>query len=154
MPWVVPVMMVAGTVLSAYSAMEAGKDAKDTSKLQAGAMTQQAGQERAASQRVAAEERRKGRLAQSRALALAAASGGGASDPTVTNILSGIEGESEYNALSAMYEGEERARTLETNASITKKYGKDTKSAYQLQAASTVLKGGGSLMGRYGGSFS
>lgn len=80
---------------------------------QAVAMEQSAGQERAASQRAAIEEQRKGRLIGSRAQAIAAASGGGALDPTIVNLLGDIGTEQEFRSATALYQGEERARALE-----------------------------------------
>lgn len=76
-------------------------------------MEQQAGQERAASQRAAIAQRKQGNLVSSRARAVAAASGGGALDPTVMDIMSGIEGEADYRTALALYEGDERAKGLE-----------------------------------------
>ncbi len=79
---------------------------------------QQAGQERATAQRSASEQRRQGRLLASRALARAAASGAGAGDPTVENIIGDIGAEGEFRALSEMFIGEERALGLETQADL------------------------------------
>lgn len=79
---------------------------------------QVAGQVRASSQRGAAEQRRLARFAESTALARAAASGAGAADPTVENILGDIGAEGEFRALSELFMGEERARGLETAADL------------------------------------
>jgi hypothetical protein len=70
----------------------------------------------AASQRQAAEERRQADLVASRALAVAAASGGGVSDPTVVNIIARTRGEGVYRANVALYEGAERARSMRIEA--------------------------------------
>src|SRR3990172_2605978 len=99
-----------GTAVSTVGQIQAGNAARKSANFQAAQMNQQAGQERATSQRAAIEQRRAARIAASRATALAAASGGGATDPTVLNILGDIKTEGEYNALSAMFGGEERAR--------------------------------------------
>ena len=85
---------------------------------QAAQARQSAGQERAAAQRGAIEQRRKGRLLSSRALALAAASGAWAGDPTVENILADIGAEGEFRALTELFVGEERARNLEMQADL------------------------------------
>ena len=79
---------------------------------------QAAGQERATAQRAAAEKRRQGRLLSSRALAVASASGAGAGDPTVENILGDIGAEGEFRALSELFIGEERALGLENQADL------------------------------------
>ena len=67
---------------------------------------------------LASEQRRQGRLLSSRALAVAAASGAGAGDPTVENIIGDIGAEGEFRALSEMFIGEERARGLEMEADL------------------------------------
>lgn len=82
------------------------------------AMEQRAGQERASAQRQAIEQRRQGRLVSSRARAVAAASGGAVTDPTVTGILADIDTEAEYRALTGLFQGEEMARGLEHGAAI------------------------------------
>ena len=85
---------------------------------QAQAMEQRAGQERAVAQREAGQQRRAGDLVSSRAQAIAAASGGGALDPSIIDIMAGIEGESDTRAGNALYTGEERARGLEYGATL------------------------------------
>lgn len=79
---------------------------------QAAQYAQQAGQERASAQRGALNERKRQRLAMSRALALGAASGGGA-DPGLMSIIGDIVEEGEFRFLSELYAGEERGRGLE-----------------------------------------
>ena len=73
-------------------------------------------QQVASSQRTAADEQKHARLVASRALAVAAASGGGASDPTVVGIISRIAGEGTYRSMTALYEGEMAARTSRRQA--------------------------------------
>src|SRR5690348_3482928 len=102
-------LAVAGTALRAGgSIIKSNSEAKDLRR-QADQLDAQAGLERASSQRAAMEEQRQSRLASSRTLALAAASGGAADDPTVANLMAGISGEGEYRALSALYEGDQKA---------------------------------------------
>lgn len=79
---------------------------------------QQAGQERATSQRAAIERRRTAKLLESKALARAAASGAGAGDPTAEKILGDIGAEGEFRALAELFVGEDRARGLETQADL------------------------------------
>ena len=88
-------LIVGGTLLSAYNQTQMAKASLAGAKIRAVQLEEKAGQERAISQRKAVNVRRQAKLAESRALALAAASGGGASDPTVMNIISGIAGEGE-----------------------------------------------------------
>jgi hypothetical protein len=117
---------------SQYSAMRAAGKAQQRAaeygatlaERRADAMEMRAGEERATAQRSAMEQRRQGRLLESRARALAAASGGGATDPTVTNILGDIEYEADYRALTASYEGETMAHGLEY-AAVLERAGAD-----------------------------
>ena len=78
--------------------------------------TVNAGQAIAAGQMGAQEQRRQGALINSRAQALAAASGGGALDPTVVRIMANNAGETALRANIALYQGEEQARQLRMQA--------------------------------------
>lgn len=59
---------------------------------------------------------RQGAFAVSRGLAVAAASGGGAMDPTVVNSLANTTSTAAYNGAVALYNGEEQARVLRMQA--------------------------------------
>lgn len=156
-------LLVAGTAISAMgtlaqgnAAAQQGKIAQQGLEYQARQLEVNAGQERAASQRDAIEARRSSQLSASRAINL---SGAGASDPTITGIVGGIGAEGEYNALSALYEGEERARGLKTQADVaryegrTKAWeGKVAKQQSRVKAIGQVLSASSSGMsGKYGG---
>lgn len=132
-----------GTIIGANS------EAKELRR-QANQLDEQAGLDRASSQRQAIEERRGARLANSRTLALAAASGGGADDPTIVNRMADIDAEGEYRALTALYEGEETARGKEAQAKANRRAAKATKTAGYLKAAGSILGAGSSLYDRYG----
>lgn len=147
---VAAVASIGGSVLGGLGAMQAGKAANVNAKFQAAQLEQQAGQERASSQRVALEERRRAKITASNAQAAAAASGGSATDPTVLNITGDIAKQGEYNALSALFEGEEKARGLGLQASSTRMEGKQAKRAGMISGISTIVGGvGGSLMSKY-----
>ncbi len=118
-------LTVASTAFQAISTLQAGKAEQEAARArqqalehQAAQARQNAGQERAAAQRAAIEQRRQGRFLESRALARSAASGAGAGDPTVENILGEIGAEGEFRALSELFIGEERALNLETQADL------------------------------------
>ena len=138
-----PALKAGGTILGASSQAK-------TLKKEAAGLDRQAGLERASSQREAIEERRQSRLVQSRGLAVAAASGAGADDPTVVNLLANLEGEGEYRALTALYEGNERAIGMEDQARARRKEAKNIKTAGIINAASTMLGAGSSMYDRYG----
>lgn len=151
---------LAGAGSQAAAAESEGKAQKAMAEYQARQLRYKAGQERASSQKQAINERRRARLAGSRARAVAAASGGGASDPTVMDILATLRGEGEYNAQSALYEGEESARGLEAQASAAEASGdyasaaaayraKATRRAGYMSAAGNLLSSGASFYSKY-----
>lgn len=133
---------------------QAGAYAETLAGRQADVLKQQAGQERARAQRQAMEQRRQGRFVESRATALAAASGAGVSDPTITGILADIDTESEIRALYSMYEGEEAARGLEYDAQLALARGEEAhysgkvaKRLASAQANAALLSGVGGAVG-------
>jgi hypothetical protein len=138
-------LLVSGTILGAAGLSSAANSQRRSSNFEAAQMEQQAGQDRASAQRQAAEERRRARFAQSRALAVSAASGG-AADPGALNILGDLEAEGEYRALSALYEGEESARGLATGAAARRYEGASARRSGQL----SVLTAGSTLLEKYG----
>jgi len=154
----------AGLALQAEGASRALADAKAiaarkraAAEFEAGQLEQQAGQAIAASQRTVFSEVRQSKLVQSRAIALAAASGGSASDPTVVNIVAGIASEGAYRQNLALYQGEEKARQLRLSAAADRLSGEigAAASLAQGRAIATettgkILGTGGSLYARYG----
>ena len=183
--WVPIAFSAASTIIGVVGQISAGQSQADAARAQAEyqssalryqaklatrqaqQMEQEAGQERAVSQRAAMEERRRGRFVSSEAQAIAAASGAGALDPTIVNILGDIGAEEETRALTALYMGEERARGLEYGAKLTRAGGRGdiyaaqralqaggieasaAKRASYFGAAGTLLEGGSSLFSKY-----
>lgn len=157
-------LSIFGSITQAAGARQAGQAARDNAERQrvaaqftAAQLEQQAGQSIAASQRQAAEQTRQATLLKSRALALAAASGAGASDPTIVNLMSRISGEGAYRSAVALYQGEEQARQsrlkaagaiYEGDAAVAG--GIDRQNAYNTSATASLLSGAGSLFARYG----
>lgn len=156
--------VAAGTVMTVYGQVQAGKAAAQAGQarnvekqFEAAQYTQQAGQAIAASQRNAIEERRTSRYLQSRALALAAASGAGASDSTITKIIADIAGEGAYRASVALYNGEEQARQLRLEAqsalytgAVEEIGGEQRQTAYNISAVGSGLSGAANLYEKYG----
>lgn len=142
--------MVAGTVLSAVGARNEGIQADRAASYEADQLENNANQGRAISQRQAIEERRKATLLESTLRNRAAASGGGG-DVGVIDLAQDIDAQGEYNAMSALYEGEEKGRNLEGAASVRRWEGKNARKAGNLKAISTVLSSAGSMYGKYGG---
>ena len=147
---------VAGYEQAADDARLAGRRENVERQFEARQLEQQAGQSIAAAQRDALEERRNANLAASRALALAGASGGGASDPTIVRIVSSLKGEGSYRAGVALYKGEEQARKLRMGAAgktyeglLAEDQGNRKGSAYEIQATAALFEGGSSLASNY-----
>ena len=114
--------------LSAAGTVASGVAANNNAKYEAQQMDMRAKEEVASSQRDAIAKRREGDLINSRAQALAAASGGGAGSdaPTIIKLMSQTTGESEYNAQTSMYGGQSRAAGLMDSAKGRRAQGKST----------------------------
>jgi hypothetical protein len=147
-----PEMTMAGTVVNAGSQIGAGVAARRAGQFMGAQGDVAAGQAEAASQRTAADVTRRANLLQSRALANAASSGGGASDPTVMDTVSRIAGEGAYRSQLALYEGSDQARALRQRADIARYQGTLAERAGFVGAAGSVLKGGATLLDKYGGA--
>ncbi len=136
-------LAIGGSLLSAFGSMSEGKAQYKAAQFQAAQLDQNAGQAKAAGQRDAAQEIRQSELLQSRALAVAGASGAGAVDPTVLRIISGLAGEGALAAQTAMFNADEQARGMRTQAAATRFEGAETRKASKVRAISTILSGAG-----------
>jgi hypothetical protein len=157
-------MQAAGVFMQMWGALESGRMARiqgERARLAAEFSAWQAEQEGglaiAISQRQAEEERRKAGFLASRALAVAASSGAGVSDPTMIDILTKTRGEGAYRANVALYEGEARARQLRLDAAAGRLSGAqaavegaERQLGYGLGAVGTGVRGVASLYARYG----
>lgn len=149
-PFIPAAIAAIGTVLSSRSQKKQGEQAQDAANFEADQLEESSGQQIASAQRTAIEDRHQGALAQSRALAVAAASGGGASDPTVVNIISKLAGEGAYRGMVDLYSGEEKARQMRVQADITRKGGGQAYQNAQNTSLATAISGASSLFTRYG----
>lgn len=117
MSWVGAIIGAVSTVMSSDAQIAGGKAAMATAKrkqqeanFEAAQLDIDAGQAKAISQRAAEDQNLQAKLVNSTALARAAASGAGASDPTVLKILAKTSATGAYRGGVAMYEGEAQAR--------------------------------------------
>lgn len=159
-------MQGAGALVQLYGAMQSGKAARaagDRAKVAAEFDAWQAnragGQAMAVAQRQAREELRQADLQASRALAVAAASGGGVSDPTIVRLLANVRGEGVYRSHVALYEGEARARDLRLSGGSSRVAGAEAalegvnRQTGALYAGfGSAVRTGASLYEKYGGS--
>ncbi|MBZ9873075.1 hypothetical protein LB542_19700 [Mesorhizobium sp. BR1-1-9] len=107
-----------GAVVSGVGTVASGVAEKRSADYEAAQMDMKAKEETAAAQRDAIAKRREGAILNSRAQALAAASGGGAGTdaPTIVRLMGQTAGEADYNAQTAMYGGYSRAAGLRDSA--------------------------------------
>lgn len=144
-----PYVQATSTALSAYSQYAQGKDRDRQSQQIASQYQEQAKRQQAVAQLEAQQERKKARLVKSRALAVAAASGAGASDPTVSDILTDIDTEGEMNALTTLANGDYLAQGLNLQANATRREGRAAKRMGKLGAATTAFSGAASWWDKY-----
>jgi hypothetical protein len=149
-------LQLSSTLLSASSQFSRGESYRSSgaarqaaSEFEAKQLDIEAEQAVGIGMRGAADETRKARLVESAALARAAASGAGASDPTVMNIIARTAGEGAYRASVAMYEGEAQARLDRLRAAgaryegaVAAAGGEAAGKSSDLAGASTLLTGG------------
>lgn len=138
------------------AALAAGMRKQQLANYEAQQLDVNAKQAFAASQRAAYFKGQEGDLVLSRMTALAAASGAGASDPTILNLKAQILARKAYNMEAALYGGEEQARGMR-EAAKAKRYGgelamadaKSAKSSYKFAAMSSLFSGGAGMFERY-----
>lgn len=152
-------MYAIGSLAQAVSLREQGKMAKiqmeerrAAAEFAAWQAEQQAAVAVAIGQRNAIEAGRQTRVLESRALALMAAGGGGASDPTSVRLMADLEAQGAYRKGVALYEGEAQARSLRYQAVVgrTQPFEEGKQAAYNMAASGELLKGSATLYARYG----
>ena len=130
-----------GTLLTTAGTLYSGVRAMQTGNQQASILQQKGEQELAIAQRKAMESRRQKDLVLSRQRAVAAASGGGATDPTVMSIMGQTEKQGEYNALMDMYNGRTMRADLFNEAASAKASGRDALIGSVISAGSGIYSG-------------
>lgn len=155
-PYVGTILGAAGSIRSAKAARKQGRQILALRNEQAVDLERQAIEVKAIAQRQAIDDQEKAELLISRAQAVAAASGGSATDQTVLDVMSDIEGEGAYRAAMAMYQGEREAETLRQEAKYTRMGGEISRkesnaraSAYEMEAAETIAQGATTFYDRY-----
>ena len=129
-----------------YSGIRGGNEAKKRGDLDARELRKRANARRAAGHREAEEEQRNAELAYSRALAIAAASGGGVSDPGVVKIFADLQAEGDFRVLSRLYAGEDEAQGIEYRADVAQREGRARRKLSRYGALSEAV----SFAERYG----
>lgn len=140
---------IASGVIGAAGAIQQGQAANQAAKFEATQQEMAGKEEFAASQRDAETARLEGELIRSRQQAVAAASGGGATDPTIVRLMTDTAKVGELNAQSALYGGESRRRGLFDQAMGTRMTGKAALQGSYLGAAGQLASGFGGAFTNY-----
>ena len=149
MSWVSIGIAAVGLAVQVSGQQKAKKAAKADAAFLAQQQAEAAVRSRAIGQRQASQERKQARLVSS---AIQARAMGGGLDPTVVDIEREVAGEGEYRALAALYEGEQGALGLESQANAGLRSSRARTRAMNWQTAGTVLDGAGRMYGRYADS--
>lgn len=135
---------------TSYSQLTAGDAANQEARQRAADERAQANAVQVTAQGEAHNRRRRAELLASRARAVAGASGSGASDPTVNNIVADINAGGEYDAASALYSGDFVAEGLRANAAASEREGRAAVSSSRLRAAGTIFSSLTGFAEKYG----
>lgn len=143
----------AGQIAAAAGKIASGFSSASQSSAQASALNYRAAQEReqaiqadATAQAQAKIDYNDTKKAIGSARAIAAASGGSATDVNVINDLGKIQARGNFKAASALYAGQERADGLNDQASLDNWMATQAKKAGTIQETTGILGGAGSLM--------
>lgn len=146
-----------GSEMIGASHLAQGEAQNQADIFQAQQLRQNAGQAMAGAERTDVDVQRQVNLISSRALAVAAANGGGASSPSAITNISRIAGEGAYRQSLALYAGQQQSQHDTLQAEGDEFSGKmavnNAKSIYdasQVNTAATLMKGGSSLFSKYG----
>ena len=152
-------MAAIAAVLAVASTAMKMKGEADSSRATQGRMVQRKAELEANAQTVKAvaqqkgfEEDRKTKIIASRAQALAAFSGAGATDSTVSEVISDITGEGEYRRNVALYNGQEDARRLLLDARSTQQAADEERKASRTRQLTSLFDLGSSAYSKFGKS--
>lgn len=134
-------MGLIGGLLSSVGSVVGGIAQSNQLQAQADADKVKAGETRASGQREAIRRSKEAKLVMSRQQAVASASGGGAGDPTVVNLMADVGREGKYQSGVATYESETQARGLEFDAKIKKMEASQAMFAGFIGGASSLVNG-------------
>ena len=140
-----PIIGIIGTAVSAYGTIAGANAQASGMEYQAAVARTKARQEEAIAQRQQMETDRKTKLTLSRAQAVASASGGSATDPTVVDNAGDIAARGKYTGGLQMWQGKMNAWDFDTKAQGLQASADATRSGGKLSAFSTILGGAASI---------
>lgn len=135
-----------GRSFTAGTQIRHGLDMQAAAQYQAAQLRQMANTEAAQGERSAEWEGIKTQELMSHQLARAASGGGGASDPTIVNIMARTASEGAYRQASALYSGQDAARLRTMQADAEEYQGKAAKDSAFINAAGGILDSGTSIL--------
>jgi hypothetical protein len=141
-----------GMVLGAASKVSAGYAQKGALDASANELTQEAGQSVAAGIQGATAQRRRTAYVASNAQARIAGGGLSTTGTSAQAVIGGIKGQGEYEALTQLYQGEDRANELNFRSAQMRNQGSNAVTGGWLAGMNTVLSGGTSFYDKYGAS--
>ena len=130
---------VAVTAVQAGLALNKGAQVRKQKVQEANALEDAAGRKMAATTAKMEEDARLKAHMESRALAVAAAGGGGVDDPTMVNLIGDLNAEGEYRIMSRLYVGQDEATGLREQAYAARREGDAALQAGYVGAATTVM---------------
>jgi hypothetical protein len=137
------IMGIASSAVGMMGSIAQAKAMNEQAKAESMQMGMMAAEEKAVASRDAQAKDKEGRLLLSRGQAVAAASGGGATDPTVLELAGDIGRETSVQKRELMRQGQEKARNLEYKATVGRWAAKQ-------QGKMTILGGIGNMIGGIG----
>lgn len=153
----IPYITAATAAVSAIKTDQNQKAAAEQTRIigahEAAQLERNANSQRAAAQRRAEDIKRQVAFITSRARAVAGSSGAGVSDPSVVNTIADLTSEGEYRAMTALYNGEEAAKGMESQAAATRMGASSRADSYSnagdAALAEGLMKSGSILYDKY-----
>lgn len=147
---------IAVIAVMALMALNEGAQKRKQHVAAAEGLSDAANREMAATTADMAEATTEKKKMESRAIAVAAASGGGIDDPTIVNLIGDLNAEGEYNVMARLYVGEDKAEGLRQSSYEQRAEGEAALNAGYMKAATTVMSlftgGAAGAAGKIGGS--
>jgi hypothetical protein len=147
LPMIAAIATAGATGLQVMGTLQQGKAQQAALNYEAGERERVAAEERAASQREAIQKRTEADRVMSRQVALAASGGAGVVNPSILDIYGETASQGEYNAQTALYGGESRARGQLSQANAARFKGKAAYKGSLLEAGGQALAGIGKAFG-------
>lgn len=144
------ILGVVGSVVSAMGTIAQANAAVSAAKAEQKQLSHMAAEKQAVATRDAQSRAREARLLLSRQQAVAASSGGGATDPTVMELAGGIAREANVGQREAVRQGQEEGRMLNYKGYIGVKNAEAQKSAAMFGAFASVFSGVTGAFAKYG----